>query len=120
MNTHSNVEIAETWLAAFNAQDLEKLLSLYHEEAKHYSPKLKERQPETQGLIQGKNALREWWQDAFTRLPSLHYKAISITADDEHVWMEYMRSVVGERDMMVAEVLDIANGQIVSSRVYHG
>ena len=36
---HPNVLIAETWLAEFNAKDLEKLLYLYHEEAKQYSPK---------------------------------------------------------------------------------
>jgi hypothetical protein len=33
--------------------------------------------------------------------------------------MEYIRSVDGEEQMMVGEVLEIINGLIISSRVYH-
>ena len=34
--------------------------------------------------------------------------------------MEYVRSVNGESDMLVAEVLEIKEGKIMFSRVYHG
>jgi hypothetical protein len=34
--------------------------------------------------------------------------------------MEYIRQVDDEEDMLVAEVLEIENGKIVFSRVYHG
>lgn len=67
-------QIAIRWFEAFNAKDLEKLLDLYDEDAQHYSPKLKIRQPETKGLIEGKEALQSWWQEAFERLPSLTTK----------------------------------------------
>ena len=48
--------IALKWFEAFNEHDLEKLLSLYDDNAEHFSPKLKVRQPETNGLIKGKDA----------------------------------------------------------------
>lgn len=112
--------IAEKWFAAFNAHNLEALLSLYDDNAQHYSPKLKVRRPKTNGLVQGKDALRDWWQDAFDRLPSLHYKVNSLTANDSRVFMEYTRTVDGEENMDVAELLEIENGLIVFSRVYHG
>lgn len=112
--------IATRWFAAFNTHDLEQLLALYDDEAQHYSPKLKIRQPETKGLVQGKDALRSWWRDAFERLPELHYTVTSLTADTERVFMEYLRTVPGEEDMKVAEVLEIRDGRIVASRVYHG
>lgn len=108
------------WFDAFNDHDLEKLLSLYHDEAKHYSPKLKLLHPETQGLIIGKQALREWWEDAFLRLSSLHYIVTSLTANTERVFMEYTRQVHNEPDMLVAEVLEIRDDLIIASRVYHG
>ena len=111
--------IARQWINAFNEHDLEKLLALYDDNAEHYSPKLKLRQPETKGLITGKNALRAWWQDAFERLPELHYELTKLTANEERVFMEYTRQVPGENDILVAEVLEI-NGRIVGSRVYHG
>lgn len=115
-----NISIAVRWFEAFNEQNIENLLSLYHDEAQHYSPKLKLRQPETNGLVTGKPALRAWWQDAFDRLPSLNYMPTTLTANDDRVFMEYIRKVDDEPEMLVAEVLEIKNGLIMSSRVYHG
>jgi predicted SnoaL-like aldol condensation-catalyzing enzyme len=120
MNPQTNKQIAIKWFQAFNEHHLENLLSLYDDNAQHFSPKLKIRKPETQGLIKGKSALREWWQDAFDRLPSLQYEVIKLTADEEQVFMEYIRHVDGEEDLSVGEVLQISNGLIVFSRVYHG
>lgn len=113
-------QIAIKWFDAFNTKNLEQLLALYDDEAQHFSPKLKIRQPETNGLIIGKEAMRVWWQDAFDRLPKLHYKVTSLTANTKRVFMEYIRQVEHEEDMLVAEVLEIKNGKIVFSRVYHG
>ncbi len=112
--------IAVQWMDAFNAKDLERLLSLYHDDAKHYSPKLKIRQPETNGLVTGKDAMRAWWRDAFDRLPTLFYKITALTANDRQVFMEYVRELEGEDDLLVAEVLEVENGKIIASRVYHG
>jgi ketosteroid isomerase-like protein len=120
MNPEQNKHIAGKWFDAFNEHDLEKLLSLYDEQAEHFSPKLKIRQPGTQGLIKGKAALRAWWKDAFDRLPTLHYEVKKLTADEAQVFMEYTRHVKGEDDLNVGEVLEIKNGLIVFSRVYHG
>src|ERR1700739_1030860 len=112
--------IAKKWFDAFNEHNLEKLLSLYDDNAQHYSPKLKARNPETKGLIKGKNALRKWWQDSFTRLPSLKYIPQLFIADDSKVFMEYERFVDGEDILSVGEVLEIKDGLIIASRVYHG
>lgn len=119
-NIQEHISIARDWFRAFNMQDLGTLLSLYHNNASHYSPKLKLRSPETGGYVKGKKDLRIWWQDAFDRLPELHYAPTSFTANEERVFLEYTRSVPGEPDMLVAEVLEIKNGLIIASRVYHG
>ena len=120
MTIDANKIIALKWFEAFNTKNLEDLLSLYHNNARHYSPKLKIRKPETEGWINGKEELRLWWKDAFDRLPTLHYQVTSLTADSDKVFMEYVRNVKGEEDMLVAEVLEIKDGLIVASRVYHG
>lgn len=112
--------IAFKWFDAFNEHNLEKLLSLYDDKAEHYSPKLKIKHPETNGFISGKDALRVWWQDSFDRLPTLHYKVKSLTSNEYRVFMEYIRIVDGEPDTMVAELLQIENGKIIFSKVYHG
>ena len=120
MLAERNCSIAYQWFAAFNAHDVEALLALYADDAQHYSPKLKARQPETKGLIRGKGQLRAWWTDAFERLSTLNYEVVKLTANDTQVFMEYVRHVVGEEDLRVAEVLEVSDGLITASRVYHG
>ena len=39
---------------------------------------------------------------------------------NDRVFMEYVRNVAGEEDMLVAEVLEVKDGKIIASRVYHG
>jgi hypothetical protein len=118
--SHPFEQIALKWFEAFNEHDLEKLLALYDENAEHYSPKLKIKQPNTKGLIIGKPALRIWWKSAFDAIPNLHYKVTSLTANESRVFMEYVRQVPNEQDLLVAEVLIIKNNLIVASKVYHG
>jgi ketosteroid isomerase-like protein len=113
------IDIANAWFAAFNAKDIERLLDLYDDQAEHYSPKLKVRQPETQGLIKGKKALRTWWQDAFERLLTLHYEVVRLTPHEDRIFMEYIRHVAGEEDLYVGEMLEVRNGLIIASVVFH-
>ena len=115
--TEQNKQITQHWIRAFNEQNLQNLLALYHNDAEHYSPKLKIRQPESNGFIKGKPAMKAWWADAFERLPSLQYVLINLIVDDKQVFMEYLRKVDGEAEMMVGEVLEIEEGLIVKSRV---
>lgn len=119
METQVLKTIATKWFEAFNEHNLEKLLSLYDNKAEHYSPKLKVRHPETNGLIKGKEALRVWWKDAFERLPSLQYEVIRLTPFEDRVFMEYIRHVEGDEDLYVGEMLEIKNDLIVASSVFH-
>ena len=114
-----NIRIANQWIDAFNRHDLDALLSLYSDNAEHYSPKLKVRQPETRGIIKGKDKMRSWWQDSFERLPSLRYELIRLTSQKNRVFMEYIRQVNGEENLRVGEMFDIRDNLITTSRVYH-
>jgi len=120
MSNEEVVSIAKKWFDAFNQHNLGMLMSLYDNNAQHYSPKLKLRNPETKGLIKGKQALENWWKDCFKRLPTLKYEPTSFIADNNSVFMEYIRIVEGEENLSVGEILEIKNGLIISSRVYHG
>lgn len=120
MITTKNLSIAHKWFEAFNNHNLEQLLSLYDDDAEHFSPKLKIKKPETNGLVKGKQSLHDLWQEAFEQLPTLQYRVTSLTANENRVFMEYVRTVQGENDMLVAEVLEIREEKVVFSRVYHG
>ena len=114
------IVIARKWLTCFETHDVDALVALYSDDARHTSPKLRERRPETGGYLVGKSDLHAWWADAFRRLPQLRYREQTLTSDGVRVFMEYLRVVPGEADMPVAEVLEVRGGKIVASRVYHG
>ena len=115
-----NYQISQRWLHAFNEHNVDNLLALYDENAVHLSPKLKIKHPETNGFIKGKVALRFWWGESFERFPQLAYMEKTTMADDEKVLLEYTRIVPGEENRNVAEILEIKDGLIVASGVYHG
>ena len=120
MSQARNLEIARAWLDAFNARDVDRLVSLYSETATHTSPKIRALHPETAGCLVGKAAMSEWWKASNARLPGLRSEVVALTADDTRVFMEYLRHLPGEPPMPVAEVLEVQDGRIVASRVYHG
>lgn len=120
MSREENLEIARRWIDAFNAHDVPRLLSLYAEDARHTSPKIRLAHPETGGHLVGRAALEAWWRGALQRLPELRYALTRLTADEVQVFMEYVRRVPGEADLPVAEVLEVRDGRIVASRVFHG
>lgn len=120
MTPMSLVDIAKSWLSAFEHEDLDALLALYAEDCVHTSPKIRAQHPETGGRLVGKAALRTWWAKAFSGIPGLSYEPLAFTADGERVFMEYIRHADGQPDLPVAEVLEVSDGKIVSSRVYHG
>jgi ketosteroid isomerase-like protein len=117
---HPHEAIALAWLDAFNAGDVTKLVALYAEDCTHTSPKIRALHPETGGKLLGRAALTTWWTDAMKRLPGLRYEKTAVTANEERVFLEYVRHAPDGPPMPVAEVFDVRGGKIVASRVYHG
>ncbi|MEW5743016.1 MAG: nuclear transport factor 2 family protein [Myxococcota bacterium] len=118
--THPNEAVARAWLDAFNRHDVDALVALYAEDATHTSPKIRALHPDTGGKLRGRAALKAWWEDANRRLPGLRYEATAVTANDERVFLEYLRHAPDGPPLPVAEVFDVKGGRIVASRVYHG
>ncbi len=116
----STADLAQAWLDAFNAGDVDRLVALYADDCTHTSPKIRALHPETGGKLLGKAALHAWWTDAMQRLPGLRYEATAITAQADRVFLEYVRHAPEQPPMLVAEVFDVVSGRIVASRVYHG
>jgi predicted SnoaL-like aldol condensation-catalyzing enzyme len=96
------------------------MVALYADDAIHTSPKLRSAQPATEGRLVGKTVMKQWWLDAFNRLPGIRYDVINMIADDHIAVIEYIRHRPGEATIRVAEVFEVLEGKIVRSHVYHG
>jgi ketosteroid isomerase-like protein len=116
----TNEDIARAWLEAFNKYDVDALVALYAEDATHTSPKIRATDPNSLGILRGRSAMATWWRESNARLPGLRYELTAITANEDRVFIEYMRHAPEGEPMPVAEVFDIRDGEIVASRVYHG
>jgi hypothetical protein len=113
-------EIAEAWLVAFNAYDVDALSRLYADDATHTSPKIRALHPETGGKLLGKPAIEAWWRGAIGRTPGLRYEKTALTTSAERAVLEYVRHADGQAPLPVAEVFDVKDGKVVASRVFHG
>lgn len=116
----ANAAIGRAWLKAFNAHDVPALVALYADGATHTSPKIRALHPETGGKLVGRPAIEAWWRDAIQRLPTLRYEELTVTANGDRVFLEYLRHAPDGPPYPVAEVFDVKGGKIVASRVYHG
>jgi ketosteroid isomerase-like protein len=116
----ANAAIGRAWLKAFNAHDVPALVALYADGATHTSPKIRALHPDTGGKLVGRPAIEAWWRDAIQRWPTLRYEELTVTANGDRVFLEYLRHAPDGPPYPVAEVFDVKGGKIVASRVYHG
>jgi hypothetical protein len=71
---------ARRWIAAWNARDLEAVLAMFTDGVVFTSPLALRLQPESHGVVRGKEALRQYWQTALDRAPDLRFELTGICA----------------------------------------
>ena len=72
------VRFAEEWVAAWNAHDLERILSHYTDDFEMSSPVIVEFMGEPSGTLKGKQAVRDYWSRALARFPDLHFELVDV------------------------------------------
>lgn len=84
---------AASWLAAFNARDLDAILAHYADDVEHSSPAVVRVLGEPSGLVRGKAALRDYFAKAIAAAPAdLHYERVRLHAGVEGVTLVYHRT----------------------------
>ena len=64
---------AAEWVSAFNAHDLERILSHYVDDVTLVSPRVRVITGEENSVVSGKEQLREYFGRALSRVPDLHF-----------------------------------------------
>lgn len=93
------VAFAESWVAAWNARDLEAVLSHYADDVEFVSPTASVVVPESGGVISGVGALRDYWTAALPRNPALHFDLVDVLATVNGLTIVYRN----DRHQLVAE-----------------
>lgn len=101
MLTRTSAEhFAHSWIQAWNAHDLDTLLSHYSDDVEVSSPFVAPVAGNPSGTIRGKPALRAYWQQALTRFPDLRFVLLGVCAGVSSITLRY-RSVL---DLIAMEV----------------
>ena len=102
IDPHWALSFAREWIEAWNSHDLERILSHYSEDFEMASPLIVERMGEPSGVLKGKAAVRNYWQQGLAAQPPLRFELLDVLAGIRSITI-YYRSI-GRR--VVAEVLE--------------
>jgi hypothetical protein len=110
--------LAERWLDAWNAHDVDRLVPLYAPDARHTRTRVRALGG-SDDTVRGREAIAEYFRRALEQCPGLYFAPISVSTGLRTVVIEY-RAQGGGRDAPTVELLELnADGLIEQSRVYH-
>jgi ketosteroid isomerase-like protein len=101
-------KFAMSWAEAWNAHDLDQILSHFSDDAVFTSPVAAQLIDGSDGVLRGKAALRDYWAQGLRLIPDLHFTVLDVYAGVSTVVISY-RNQKGAR---VSEVL-IFDGPLV-------
>ncbi|MFL6810050.1 MAG: nuclear transport factor 2 family protein [Bradyrhizobium canariense] len=112
----SLAELGRTWVAAWNARDLERVLTLYDENTVMTSDRIPMLGFDESGTVRGKDTLRAYWSKALGLVPNLHFSLIELFVSPDSVVVFYEN----ERGKRICEYLRVnAAGKIVQGSANH-
>ena len=108
--------LGRTWVEAWNAGDLERVLALYDDAVVMTSDRIPALGFDASGTVRGKDALRAYWGKALGLLPNLHFTLIDLFVSPDSVVVFY----ANERGNKICEYLRVnAAGRIVQGSANH-
>ncbi len=108
--------LGRTWVEAWNARDLDRVLALYDEAAVMTSDRIPMLAFDASGTVRGKAALRAYWGKALGLIANLHFTVIDVFVSPDSVVVFYEN----ERGKRICEYLRVNEaGLIVQGSANH-
>jgi hypothetical protein len=107
-------DFASDWVKAWNAHDLESLLAHFSADVVFTSPVAAQLLAGSDGVLRGKDALREYWSEGLRRIPDLRFEVLDVYAGINTIVINYRNQKGG----LVNEVLVFGDDDLV--RQGHG
>jgi hypothetical protein len=95
------VELAQAWIDAWNAHDLDAILSHYADDVEFVSPFVERLLGDATGAVRGKQPLRAYFARGLAAYPDLRFELLEVLWGVDSVTL-YYRSV---RGLLAAEVM---------------
>ncbi len=120
MTTFVPDTFARDWAAAWNRRDLEAVLAHFTEDVVFSTPKALD--AVGRPTVQGKAALRAYWEKALSKITTLQFTVVRSVWDSTHreLGIVYDREVNGHRDRALELLAFTSDGMIASGEVFYG
>ncbi len=110
-------EFAADWVAAWNAHDVERILSHYADDVEMSSPYVALVVGGGTDTVRGIDRLRDYWTRALVKRPLLHFDPLQIFAGVNSVALLY-RSNVTNKNVIETFIFD-TSGRIAKAHAYY-
>jgi hypothetical protein len=109
-------EFEREWIEAWNAHDIDRILSHYRDDVRFVSP-FAARAGARRGVIRGLSGLRDYFELGLASYPELHFQPIAALGGIGSIALHY-RSV---EDRQAIEVMELdARGQVRRAAAHYG
>ena len=106
---------ADDWYEAWNAHDLDRVLSHYREDVRFSSPFVVAITRSEDGTIVGRPELARYFARALEAYPDLRFEPLGLFVGAESVVLHY-RSVLG---LLAAELMSLDGDRLVTTAMAH-
>ncbi|MDP9024469.1 MAG: nuclear transport factor 2 family protein [Candidatus Eremiobacteraeota bacterium] len=116
MEEHEARARAEKWIASWNSQDVDEILSHYTDDFDMSSPFIARVVEETSGTLRGKRAIGAYWKRGLERAPQLRFELLDVLLGIDSLAIYYRSTVTGKT---VVEVLTVHGDKFSSGHAYY-
>jgi len=107
------MEFAREWIDAWNAHDLDLILSHHSDDFEIASPRIVQVMNEPSGKLKGKKNVRKYWEKSLAQSPGLRFELIEVLIGADSLVVYYHNIT---RDKKAAEVFIFnKDGQVIKS-----
>ena len=100
---------SESWVAAWNSHDLEAILAHFSDDVVFTSPVAAQLLEGCDGIVNGKSALRDYWDQGLAKNTDLHFDVEALYVGINTIVINYRN----QRGNLVNEVLRLEHGLAV-------
>jgi nuclear transport factor 2 (NTF2) superfamily protein len=112
-------DFAREWEKAWNAHDLEEILSHYSEDFQMTSPFIPTAMDEATGTLKDKDKVGEYWLKALDRYPELRFQTQMVLVGQNSIVIRY-RPFQNELNREAAEVMIFGDdGKVIESIAFY-
>lgn len=107
---------AAEWIAAWNAHDLDRILSHYTDDFTITTPMAARLLPGNEGFVAGKENIRAYWKIGLERIPDLKFEMLDLLIGINGLTIYYVNTATQKRS---AEMLHFNEQQKIDQVIVH-